>query len=531
MVERLFGIETEYAFTALTKEGLPLPRKDLLDQLLELARHRLSHLPDRNGGLFLSNGARFYVDSGLHPEMTTPECTNPWDVVRYVKAGEEILANLATQIESQDGGATQPMLFRCNVDYAGTGSTWGCHESYLHRVHPGMFPKQIVPHLVSRVIYAGAGGFKPLSAGIEFTLSPRVHFIAKVTSGDSTSNRGIFHTKDETLSGDGYHRLHIIFGESLCSETALWLKVGATALVVALIEQGYWPGWRVELRDPLEAVHALAKDTECKLVLDLMDGRRMSAIEIQRHYLAIAEAHAREPFMPTWAEDLCREWRAMLDRLEKAPQSVAKTLDWAMKLALYRQHARRRGLVWESLPHWNHVIARLRGALGTTEYHGKCVTVDFVLGSQSPIRDEVRRLESYLQERGLSWTGLSPFLALREELFEIDTRFGQLGPRGLFAELNEADVVDHRVPAVDRIQEAMVVPPDGSRARVRGEFIRLSAATGAGRYVCDWQAVWDREERRTLDLSEPFEAQEKWRGMTEDEAEIVQADSNMTGVM
>jgi len=55
--------------------------------------------------------------------------------------------------------------------------------------------------------------------GLRFTLSPRVRFLEREVSNNSTRDRGIFHTKDETLAADGYHRLHIICGESLCSET------------------------------------------------------------------------------------------------------------------------------------------------------------------------------------------------------------------------------------------------------------------------------------------------------------------------
>ena len=170
--------------------------------------------------------------------MRPRSVTDPWSVVRYIQAGHQIIADLAQAVESERPPGTEVMCFRCNVDYGGLRTTWGSHESYLHRMSPAALQSQIVPHLVSRIIYTGAGGFNPLSSGLEFTLSPRVAHINRVASADSTSDRGIFHTKNEPLSRDGYNRLHIICGESLCSETAMFLKAGTTALIVAMADAG-----------------------------------------------------------------------------------------------------------------------------------------------------------------------------------------------------------------------------------------------------------------------------------------------------
>jgi proteasome accessory factor A len=524
VAERLFGLETEYALTALDSRGSSLDREEVLGRLMQLARDKLPHLPDVHSGIFLQNGSRFYVDHGLHPELSTPECANPWDAVRYILAGERILADLADDLARRDRSVSQALFFRCNVDYSGTGSTWGCHESYLHRADPSVLPKQLIPHLVSRLIYTGAGGFNSLSPGIEFTLSPRVAHLVQAVSGDSTSKRGIFHTKDESLCGPGYHRLHILCGESLCSETATWLKVGTTALVVALIEAGLRPGDAVELESPLEAMRSFASDTECKAIVESASGKSLTAIATQRHYLTQAEAHMHDAFMPPWAKEVCRQWRVILDRLESAPESVATTLDWGIKLALYKDRARRRGIAWESLPHWTHVLVRLCEALKHTEYRGKSVSVEFILGKESPIADEVRQLTHFIRRKGLMWDGLSPFLALRQELFEIDTRFGQLGDKGIFAAMDHAGVLAHHFPGVDNIGHAMANPPAAGRARVRGECIRRLAGKN-GRYRCDWQGVWDRQARRKLDLSDPFEAEERWQDLPkEDEEEADEPD-------
>src|SRR5437667_213953 len=185
------GIETEYGISAIFSSCLGFSQEALVNKLIEMARERLVHLPDVASGMYLENGSRFYLDYGNHPELGTPECANPWDLVRYTLAGERILAGLAEEIEHRLPG-TRVMLFKSNVDYSGSLVTWGCHESYMHRAAPYSLSDDIVPHLVSRIIYTGAGGFNSLSNGLEFTLSPRVPHLANVVSNNSTSDRGIF---------------------------------------------------------------------------------------------------------------------------------------------------------------------------------------------------------------------------------------------------------------------------------------------------------------------------------------------------
>ena len=360
MADTLFGLETEYAIAGASPES-GLCHEEIVQRLLTAAQQKLIHLPDLYGhtGVFLANGARFYVDCGLHPEFSTPECSNPWDVVRYTLAGHKILEDLLASVEAE--GKTEILAFRSNVDYSGSLSTWGCHESYLHREPAEKLQPHLIPHLVTRVIYTGAGGFHPLAPGLEFTLSPRAAHIQHVVSGNSTADRGLWHTKEEPLSAR-YGRLHLICGESLCSETAAFLKIGVTALVVAMADAGVAPGAAVQFADPLESLHSVAGDVTCKRPLAMADGSRRTAIDIQRHYLRLAEQNLDRAFMPSWAGQVCRRWRVVLDQLEDAPRSVERTLDWAIKRTLYANHAARAGLRWDALPFWNQIIDKLLAA-------------------------------------------------------------------------------------------------------------------------------------------------------------------------
>ncbi|MFW6162292.1 MAG: proteasome accessory factor PafA2 family protein [Planctomycetota bacterium] len=283
MPTRLFGIETEYAFAPLGPAGKTVPRERVLDLFFQVARERLCFLPGHGYDLHLANGSRLYLDCGLHPELCTPECANPWDVVRYVKAGEQILTEIAEEMARRSEGLGPIYLSKSNVDYSGAGTTWGCHESYLHRGDPETLPSQLIPFLVSRLVYTGSGGFDSRSGGLHFMVSPRVAHLCHTVSGDSTDDRGIFHTKDESLSACGYHRAHLLCSESLCSEQALWLRVGATALVVALIEAGVADGETVALRAPLEAMARFACDPTCTAEAEARDGRPLTALAIQHH--------------------------------------------------------------------------------------------------------------------------------------------------------------------------------------------------------------------------------------------------------
>jgi proteasome accessory factor A len=508
MADLLFGVETEYAITGMSSGGV-VDRDEILQRVMGHARRSLIHLPDMYSarGIFLQNGSRFYVDCGSHPEICTPECANPWDAVRYIQAGHSILSDLASSVESAFPQGTEILCFRCNVDYS-AGTTWGTHESYLHHMSQDELQPQVIPHLVSRLIYTGAGGFNPLSQGLEFTLSPRMAHIRRVVSGDSMGDRGIWHTRSEPLSS-GFSRLHVLCGESLCSETATFLKIGVTALIVAMADAGLAPGSAVQLADPLEALRGIAEDVTCQRPLRMADGSCKTAIAIQRHYLGLAEDHVGDSFMPAWAPAVCRHWRAILDQLEDAPSSIEQTLDWGIKRALYANQARALGVCWEDLPFWNRVIGQLITAFGARKNQRKGISLEVAIAPNRRMPKEMRSLDPLLQSRNLHWEDLRVLLGCRQKFFEIDTRFGQLGSKGIFHTLDTSGVLNHRINGVDNIEHAVAEPPTGGRAKLRGRIIQRLA--GAHKSRCDWQQIVNMEEGQMLDLSDPFSCVESWR--------------------
>jgi len=511
MDESLFGIETEYAFTHFAPDGKALKRQAGLERMLMLVTKRLKCLRDSAApGFYLCNGSRFYIDVGHHPEMSTPECLDPWEAVLYILAGERILAALADELESELP-RSKASVYRCNVDYI-TKQTWGCHESYLHRTTTKALAEEIIPHLVSRLIYTGAGGFDSHSSGLQFTLSPRVPHLGRQISGNSTSDRGIFHTKDEPLCSSGYHRLHILCGESQCSQLGTFLKIGATALVVSMIEAGVCRGHEVALQAPLVAMRRFSTDPSCTRKEALRDGRKLRALEIQRHYLEAAEAHVSQDFMPPWAGELCAEWRRMLDLLEGGPEggegAVSTVLDWGIKLTLFMEHTRKRGLQWDELSRWTPLVEPIAASFGRREPRPAPRHANEAIVERDLSEDQMR-LFPRVESRKPGSEELRSFLDLRAELFELDTRFGELGSGGIFFALDEAGVLDHRLQGLGNVEEAMQQPPARGRAHERGQAV-LRHCGEPERYTAAWQAIADHQLQRSFDLSDPFGRNPSW---------------------
>lgn len=504
MRHRLIGVETEYAISGLAGTKLGEPRGETVNRLMSAAAGRLRHLPGmHSSGMFLENGSRFYIDCGLHPELSTPECATPSDAVRYVLAGERILLDLAREIRGAASCLTEMVITKCNVDYSGARTTWGCHESYLHRADTSALPEQILPHLVSRIIYTGAGGFDSCSGKLTFQLSPRVPHMAYEVSPSSTQDRGIFHTKNEPLAGEGHNRLHLLCGESLCSHVAAYLKLGTTALVVALIEAGQRPGDAVRLESPLEAMRAFSGDPTCRAAAASAGGQPRRALEIQRHYLEQVERHVDCDFMPAWTGEVCAVWRRILDRLEQ-PESLCTTLDWAIKYALYSRHLEGRGQSWESLSRIEKPIWRTAGARQRRLDHLAALQrAAAQAGPAEPGAADARPQEPPLTPEQ------SAMQALCAELLEIDMRFGQLGERSVFGALDRAGALSHAAPGVEDIPRAVTEPPSVGRALLRGRCVHKYSSCDS-RYTCDWEGVWDLRRHRVLDLSDPLAESERW---------------------
>ena len=236
----------------------------------------------------MTNGARFYQDTGCHPEYSTPECDDLFDLILHDKAGERILEACLPIAEDrlrEEGLSGDIFIFKNNTD--SLGNTYGCHENFLMRrdVDFWKVAEQLIPFFVTRQIFSGAGKILKVSGKPQFFISQRAQHIHEKTSSSTTSSRSIINTRDEPhADAEKYRRLHIILGDSNMSEYATYLKVGTAALILSMIEEGYTVP-NIELEEPVKAIREISRDPTLKKQVKLEDGREMTALEIQRLYM------------------------------------------------------------------------------------------------------------------------------------------------------------------------------------------------------------------------------------------------------
>jgi len=301
--------------------------------------------------VILTNGARLYVDHA-HPEFSTPEVTTPRDVVAWDKAGERIMEEAAMRAATVPG-APRIQLYKNNID--GKGASYGTHENYLMS-RQTTFPSIVsglTPFFVSRQVVCGSGrvGIGPSSDEAGYQLSQRADYIEVEVGLETTLKRGIINTRDEPhADADKYRRLHVIIGDANMSEYSTLLKVGTTALVLDMIEKGIRFD-DLRLAEPVKSVHRISHDPSLKTTVELLDGRKMTGLDLQRIYFDKARAHVENTqgsdVDPATVEVLTL-WGEILDDLGRDPMSTADRLDWTAKLRLLEGYRERDGLNWNA---------------------------------------------------------------------------------------------------------------------------------------------------------------------------------------
>ncbi len=297
--------------------------------------------------VILTNGARLYVDHA-HPEYSTPEVTNPRDIVLWDKAGERVMAEASRRAARVPG--TEPIqLYKNNTD--GKGASYGAHENYLmDRRTPFVdIIRGLVPFFVTRQVFAGAGrvGIGAESRGHGFQISSRADFFEVEVGLETTLKRPIINTRDEPhADAEKYRRLHVIIGDANLAELSTYLKVGTTSLVLAMIEARFLPH-DLSLEEPVEALRAISHDPSLRHTVRLRDGRRMTALDMQQAYLEHAQKFvAQRGEDDEQTDDVLRRWAEVLEDLAIDPMRCADRLDWPAKLRLLEGYRSRDGLDW-----------------------------------------------------------------------------------------------------------------------------------------------------------------------------------------
>jgi proteasome accessory factor PafA2 len=381
-VRRVMGIETEYgisvpgqpganamvsssqvvnAYQAATAARARRARWDFEEENplrdargFDLAREAAdsAQLTDEDLGLanvILTNGARLYVDHA-HPEYSAPECTNPLDAVLWDKAGERVMAEAAAKAASMPGGPSI-QLYKNNTD--NKGASYGCHENYLmSRGTPfADIVRHLTPFFVSRQVVCGAGRVGRGADGRDegFQISQRADFFEVEVGLETTLKRPIINTRDEPHADpDKYRRLHVIIGDANMSEVSTYLKLGTTALVLAMIEDRFLAG-DLSVEAPVAELRAISHDPSCRHLVTLRDGRKMTAVQLQLEYLELARKYTEDKYGTDVDEataDVLARWESVLSRLADDPMQCSRELDWVTKLEIVEGYRSRDGLAW-----------------------------------------------------------------------------------------------------------------------------------------------------------------------------------------
>jgi proteasome accessory factor A len=311
-----------------------------------------SQLTDEEIGLanvILTNGARLYVDHA-HPEYSSPEVTSPLDAVIWDKAGERVMAE-AARLASRLPNSSPIQLYKNNVD--NKGASYGCHENYLmSRATP--FPdivRHLIPFFVSRQVVCGAGrvGLGQDGSRHGFQISQRADYFEVEVGLETTLKRPIINTRDEPHADpERYRRLHVIIGDANLSEVSTYLKLGTTALVLAMIEDGFL-GVDLSLIRPVSAVHEVSHDPSLRHQVELADGRKLSAVQLQIEYAEQARKFVEDRYgsdVDPVTADVLDRWESTLGLLGSDPMALADQLDWVAKLVLLESYRSRDGLEW-----------------------------------------------------------------------------------------------------------------------------------------------------------------------------------------
>jgi proteasome accessory factor A len=246
------------------------------------------------------------------------------------------MAQLAHEVAGEDFRIATLTVRKGNVDYL-TGASWASHENYLHRRDPVYLRPALIPHLVSRILFTGSGGYDPFTTACpRFVLSPRALFVRRLVASSATREIALVDDRAQPHC-NGFHRQHIMCGDANQSQLAMLLRIGTTALVVALIDANCARDEAMKLADPMKALETIIHDVTLRAPVDLASGRRLLAVEIQRHYLGLARAHSDR--LPAWSTVLCDVWEDTLDRLDRGPEAVADRLDWAIKHVIHRDRS------------------------------------------------------------------------------------------------------------------------------------------------------------------------------------------------
>ncbi|HVX68379.1 MAG TPA: Pup--protein ligase [Mycobacteriales bacterium] len=399
----------------------------------------------RSSNVFLKNGARLYLDVGSHPEYATPECDSVVELVTHDKAGERTLEGLLMDAERrlrEEGIAGDIYLFKNNTDSA--GNSYGCHENYLVGRH-GEFSRLadvLIPFLVTRQIICGAGKVLLTPRGAVYCVSQRAEHIWEGVSSATTRSRPIINTRDEPHADAERFRRLHVIVGDSNMSETTTLLKIGTTDLVLRMIEAGVVMRDLTLENAIRAIREISHDVTGRRTVKLANGREASALDIQQEYFMKA--------------------RDFVER-RGGDETSTRVLE-----------------LWE----------RTLKAVETQDLSLVDREIDWVIKHQL--------IERYRAKHGLALS--SPRIA------QLDLTYHDVNRRrGLYYLLERHGAVD-RVTSDLRIFEAKSVPPQTTRARLRGDFIR-KAQEKRRDFTVDWVHLkLNDQAQRTVLCKDPFRA-------------------------
>jgi proteasome accessory factor A len=399
----------------------------------------------RSSNVFLRNGARLYLDVGSHPEYATPECDSLTELVTHDKAGERILEGLLIDAErrlNDEGIAGDIYLFKNNTDSA--GNSYGCHENYLVARH-GEFSRMadvLIPFLVTRQLICGAGKVLQTPRGAVYCLSQRAEHIWEGVSSATTRSRPIINTRDEPHADAERYRRLHVIVGDSNMNENTTLLKVGSAHLVLQMMEQGITFKDLTLENPIRAIREISHDLTGTRQVKLANGRLASATEIQREYYEKARNFIDTTGSDPLTERVLDLWGRTLKAVESGDLSLID-----------------REIDW------------------ATKY---------------------QLIERYRNKYDLPLS--SPRIA------QLDLTYHDIRrDRGLFYLLSSRGAVS-RVSTDLAVFEAKNVPPQTTRAKLRGEFIKRAQETRRD-FTVDWVHLkLNDQAQRTVLCKDPFRA-------------------------
>lgn len=492
----LMGAEVEYSMSVPAQQGNR--RRDLHKLLLGAIRQRHASLPDIRAptGVYIDNGSRYYLDSGYHNEFSSPEVSTPRQIAVYDRAAEQILLQAKADVREKHKDL-DICVTKNNVNFSMPDrAAWGQHEAYMCWIPLESAATQLIPHLVSRLPYAGAGCLTGSAKGNGFELSQRARHMTRLTGRETTHQRAIFCTrawKPSDVSDAGWTRTNLISKDSQRCSFGMYLTYGVTSLLLMIMNEGHKLGSKAQLKNAVSAMRTFSLDPLMKAKVQLASGKMITALDIQRLYLNEARPHVESGKYPDWTYEVLQHWSQVLDQLESNPLQLGQRLDTYLKLSIFNHQLNRAGLDWKTLCTALQTLERMRGLAPEP-------VVRAVLHESSQgLAQELVALYDEVAKREKMTSKTRQRLQFAVRLQALELNYHELG--GLFDQLAAAGQVDPVVVSPEEVTAAIHNPPPGGRAEQRSKSIM--AVSGAG-WASDWQYVINQNDKKWVDLRDPF---------------------------